>query len=200
MRHLFAVDIDGVLYDVIEHTRQFVKDKYNKIVPVSSITSTNMAYFTDDEEINRDLINQLSDSHFYDSMKPIDCAWEALNLLRTMGPVIAITKRKLKMLNVTTCTLVRDFGDLIISNKGPNTLYFYNDGPDRARRLGVTTMMEDSFEMAKKYAKKGILTYHVGGLFGTGGRQYFSAWLRSVKDVLEAAKDVKHIYEGAPIA
>lgn len=153
MKKLFVIGLNGVLYDSVGRVLEYLRHRWNYIVPRDSVTTTNLATFTGVKEIDIDLIKQLKNPDFYQDMKPFDHAWEALTILSKYGNIVSITRRPANTRMITRICATRDFGPYI------KEIYHQKNGPKAARALKASLVVEDNPDVAEQYASGRIVTF-----------------------------------------
>lgn len=186
MKKLFVIGLHGVLYDSVGRVLDYLRHRWNYVMPRESVTTTNMAAFTGIKEIDVDLLKQLNNPDFYQEMKPFDYSWEALNILSKYGNIITITRRPANTRMITRICATRDFGPFI------KDIYHQKNGPKAARALKASLVVEDNPEVAEQYASGRIVTF-------CPIHSYYkpvstSRFLKPCRDILQVAKEYDAAY------
>jgi len=185
-KKLFVVGLNGVLYDSIGRVLEYLRHRWNYIMPRSKVTTNNLSCFTGVKEIDVDLLKQLHNPEFYQEMKPVDGAWEALELLSKYGNIISITRRPQNTRMTTRICATRDFGPFV------KEIFHQKNGPKVARSLKAKLVIDDNAETATEYSKSKIITYCVLSGYSKSIRK--TQFLRPCFNILEAAKDYDKQY------
>jgi 5'(3')-deoxyribonucleotidase len=180
MNRLFMVSMNGVLYDSIGRVLEYVRYRWNHIMKPSDVTTNDMARFTGIQEIDIDLVKQLSNPDFYLEMKPKEGVQEALAILGRFGRVVSVTRRPGVARMATRVAATRDFGDAI------KEIYHQRNAPKIARALKVSMVVEDNPKIAEEFASSRILTFHPVSQYSGGLKR--TSYLKTCKDLLDAAK------------
>ena len=187
MQKLFMVSMNGVLYDSLGRVLEYLRHRWNHIMKPSDVTTNDLAHFTGIQEIDIDLVKQLSNPEFYMDMKPAEGAHEAVAILSKFGRIVSVTRRPQSTRMVTRSCATRDFGD------GVAEIFHQRNAPKIARALRVSMVVEDNPEIAKKFAESRILTYHPVSQYSRGVRDTF--FLKSCRDFLDAARNYEKAFD-----
>lgn len=146
----------------------------------SDVTTNDLSKFTGIQEIDIDLVKQLSNPEFYLEMKPKEGAREALSILRRFGTIISVTRRPRVSRMVTRACATRDFGDDI------KEIFHQRNAPKLARTLRASMVVEDNPLLAKQISENRVLTFHPVSQYSGAVRGTF--FLKPCKDLLDAAQ------------
>jgi len=186
MKKLFIISLNGVLYDSVGRVIQYLRDRHNIILPRSAFLTNNLAHLTEHPEVNWDLVKQLSNPNFYMDMKPMEGAWEAVELLSKYGNIVSITRRPSASRMATRMCATRDFGPYI------KDIFHQKNGPVLAGKLKASLVVEDNPEIASQYAAKKIVTFVPTSPYLSGVR--VSRYLKTCDSLLQVAKTYDESY------
>lgn len=190
-RYVIGVGLDCVLYDFDQAILQYLKDRWGILMRPSEMETRDLSCFTARPEVNQDLVSLVypdrkkgdditKSQEFFHNMQPMPYAVEAVRILSTLGPVVVITRRSIKVKAATTISIRTHFRDLI-------TAVHYRDNPaPLVKRLQMTYFFEHNENRALGMARKSIVVYVVGS-----SKRVVSAYYRGVPNVLEGAKDLQ---------
>lgn len=184
---VFALDLDGVVYDFPSGLLQYLRDRWGIRKSLEQWTDLNLARLTEDDTVNRDVIEKIQDPFWYDEfIHPYPQAEEALHRLKAWGDLCFITSRPPGALReVTRRRLSADFGSDIFNE---STLFSMSKNrPRAARTFHATYAFEDNPTVAKEYTKHRIVCYVIDQPYNQD-RYIQNWWMRPAGNLLEAAK------------
>jgi hypothetical protein len=152
----------------------------------TDVKTNDLSKFTGIQEIDLDLIKQLSSPDFYQDMKPAEGAQEAVEILSRFGPIISVTRRPQSTRMVTRACATRDFGS------GISEIFHQRNAPKIARALKASMAVEDNPEIAKNFADSRILTFHP--ISGYSNQVRTTSFLRPCRGLLDAAKMYESLF------
>lgn len=157
MRRTVAIDLDGVVYDLIGGLSIYLLETHRVKLDPDSVTTYNLAGLTGNPVVDTDILRWLRDPRTYLNLPPYPEAHDGLYALHQAGfHIIALTRRPLNAQNATAFAQARDFPDVFsqtITTK-------YKMRAIRAQRARFA--IEDHGDTALEFARNRIWTYLIG--------------------------------------
>lgn len=156
----FAVDL-SLIYDWHQAVQDRLKYRWNIRLPYEycSFPIPEVS-----REVNEDILDQIRhNANFFKDLRPSPETLPALATLRKYGEIHVVSGRVKSMIRMTTSSLVRDFGDILV-NLDPkpgetSRLVTKGGGVEWVRELrvrGVNWAFDDDPSCALEYAKRRI--------------------------------------------
>lgn len=186
MKKLFVLSLNGVLYDSVGRVLQYLRDRHNLILSRSLFVTNDLSQLTEYPEVNYDLVKQLSNPEFYMDMKPMEGAWEAVELLSKYGNIISVTRRPGVVRMATRMCATRDFGPYI------KEIYHQRNAPKIARHLKASLVVEDNPKIAEQFAASKIVTFVPTSPYTRGVAA--SRYLKPCENLLQVAQQYDKAY------
>lgn len=158
---LIGVDLDDVLADTFSNLIAFHNDNYGPYLTKDKFSSwqlSNVFNITEEEAIKRVL--EFDDSCYFEGIKPVDGAVDAVNMLKQSNKLIVITSRLDNLLEKTEKWLEKYFSNTF--SKVYHTYHSWMGAANKKKKveicldLKVDYFIEDSLDYARECAEKGV--------------------------------------------
>lgn len=200
---LFVLDLDGVVYDFLGGVLEYLKNRWGIRLKETEIFEFHLARLTGNDEVNRDLIAQitLQDEHenrvspimYTEYIKMYPWAEAAIARLKDHGDIAFCTSRPRQLSNLTRRQMQYDLGDLF----GPEVPFTMNANKVKAtqvlrRDYRHVFAFEDNLKQAEKYVAAKIPTYLMRFPHNAQARENW--WLRLAENLQDAVESYEKMY------
>ena len=181
MRRTIAIDLDGVIYNLLQGLSDHLMQAHRVKLDPESVTQYSLAGLTGNEVVDRDIIDRIRDPRFYANLPAYPDAHDALYALKAAGfCVVAVTRRPPAAQQATLLALGRDFPDVF------SQVYTTKYKLRKLRAIRAQYGIEDHGDTAVEFARDRIWTYLIARPYNRGVPE--SRFLKRVEGVGAAAK------------
>lgn len=201
---LFVLDLDGVVYDFLGGVLEYLKNRWGIRLKESEVYEFHLARLTGNDEVNRDLIAQITLHDEYENrvspilyteyVKMYPWAEAAIARLKTRGDIAFCTSRPRSLSNLTRRQMQCDLGDLF----GPEVPFTMNANKVKAtqilrREYRSVFAFEDNLKQAERYIHAKIPTYLMKFSYNAQARENW--WLRLAENLQDAVDAYEKMYQ-----
>jgi len=183
-----VIDADGVLYDRTGHVLQYLRDRWNIIIPRSKVLTQDLARLTGRPDVDKGILDEcILNPHFYHTMPLLPGVIEAIKLLNQFVILNVVSNRPKHCLRTTKERVTTDFMTSDPIRYGCfNEVHTVRGKWKEAKRLRAVWAFEDNYELVEEYAKHQIPCYYITELPMTLLRP--TRYIKKAGSLLEAAQ------------
>lgn len=205
---LFVLDLDGVVYDFLGGVLEYLKNRWGIRIKESEVYEFHLARLTDRDEVNRDLIAQITlrDEHenrvppilYTEYVKMYPWAEAAIARLKERGDLAFCTSRPRGLSNLTRRQMQCDLGELF----GPEVPFTMNANKVKATQIlrrpyRTVIAFEDNLRQAQRYNQARVPVYLMK--FSYNAQAQESWWLRLAENLQDAVDAYEKMYQGMEV-